>query len=90
MYYGEPTVIPQGQQMPLSIKQAGDLPQGLVESRSREILCYTFTIDVKFGRHIGSAADISACQIWERYVNYYIQSRGFETLRYFMVRRLTA
>ena len=38
MYYGEkPTVIPQGQQMPLSFKQAGDLPQGLVESRSREI-----------------------------------------------------
>ena len=39
---------------PLFTKQTDVLPQDLVTSRSREIRVYTFTIAVKFERHLAS------------------------------------
>ena len=58
-----------------STKRANVLPQDLANSRSREIQVYTFPIALKFDR----LRCRDACEISERYDNYKIQSRGFET-----------
>ena len=41
---------------PLSTKRKDVLPQDLVKSRIREIVCYNDRIVLKFDRHLGSAA----------------------------------
>ena len=58
------------------------LPQDLVKTRRREIPDGTFPIALKLDNHLGSSA--------ERYGQYNVQSRGFETPRHLSVTRLTA
>ena len=71
---------------PLFTKRADVLPQDFVKSRIREVRVQTFPIALKFHRHMRCR---DASQISERYDDYNIQSRGFETSRDFLVKRLT-
>ena len=83
-------LFPSRKSGPLFTKRTDVSPQDFVKSRSCEIRIYSFSIALKFDRHLGSSAEKMSAKFQGDTIIMQPKSRGFETSRHLVVRRFTA